>query len=85
MRHNVNITDDDIAMARKVRTALLAVMALPIGPLEHLVQQAHASSDNQRRNPREIFAKQGVKRQPLRMLWHFRCNIDDVWPKEDRG
>lgn len=85
MRRNINITDADIALARKVRAALLAVMALPIEPLEHLVQEAHASSDHQRRDPKEPFAKQGVKRQPLRMLWHFRSNLETVWPREDRG
>ena len=81
---NINVTDADIAMANQVRRLLLSVLAVPAGPLEHLVQLAHETNGWQRQDPPEIFAEQGVTAQTLRMLWHFRCNLEAVMPREAR-
>lgn len=81
---NPDITDADIAMAREVRKLLQAVLALPSGRLEHLVQLAHASNGWQKCDPPEPFGEHGVTAQTLRMLWHFRCNLEMVCPKEAR-
>jgi len=85
MRHNINVTETDIATARHARRALQAVMSLPLGPLEHLVQTAHESGEGRRHEPREPFLSQGVNRQVLRMLWHFRNNLESAMPRETRG
>lgn len=82
---NINVTEADVAMAQQVRRLLLSVLAVPAAPLEHLVQLAHESDDWQRQDPPEIFAEQGVTAQTLRMLWHFRCNLEAVMPREGRG
>ena len=84
MKRNPNITDADVATAREVRKLLLTVLAMPIGPLEHAVQEAHASGDFERKDPPEVFREYGVTRQALRMLWHFRCNLEAVMPGEAR-
>jgi len=68
-----------------VRQFLLAVLAMPTGPLEHLVQLAHESTAGQKDDPPEIFEGEGVSRQCLRMFWHFRCNLEAVMPPEARG
>ena len=81
---DINILDEDIELAKRVRQLLLAVLAIPAGPLEHLVQLAHASNDRQRRDPPEPFEEQGVTRQSLRMLWHFKCNLEAAMPREAR-
>lgn len=83
MARNPDITDADIAVARQVRSVLLAAMHVPADRLEHLVQMAHESSDRQDRPPRELFTGEGVTRQALRMFWHFRCNLEAVMPPED--
>jgi len=79
---SIDITDADIVLARQVRLSLLATLALPAGPLEHLVQLAHSSNGWMRHDPPEIFIAQGVTRQQLRMLWHFRSNLEAVMPRE---
>jgi len=82
---NPNITDVDLATARQVRKLLLAMLAIPVGPLEHAVQLAHESTSSQKDDPPEIFEAAGVTRQALRMFWHFRCNIEAIMPEEARG
>ena len=52
-----------------------AVMAIPLDDLEKVIQQAHDSTPKQMYDPPDRFL---VSRQALRMLWHFRCNIDSV-------
>ncbi len=84
-KRNINVTDADIAVVRDVRQLLLAVLAVPVGPLEHAVQLAHESTNSQEDDPDEIFEDQGVTRQALRMFWHFRCNLEAVMPREARG
>ena len=80
-----NVTDADKEIVRQVRQLLLAVLAVPVGPLEHAVQLAHESTSAQRNDPPEIFEEVGVSRQALRMFWHFRCNLEAVMPPEGRG
>ncbi len=82
---NPDISDADIATARQVRKLLLGMLAVPVGPLEHVVQLAHESTSSQKDDPPEIFEAAGVTRQALRMFWHFRCNIEAVMPQEARG
>ena len=62
---------------QQVTVALNAVLAIPPDQLERLVQQAHESNCKQKDAPPERFP---VSRQALRMLWHFRCNLDAVRP-----
>jgi hypothetical protein len=81
---NPNVTESDIAVVQDVRRLLLAVLAVPVGPLEHAVQMAHDSTANQKDDPPEVFEDAGVGRQALRMFWHFRCNLEAVMPGEDR-
>ena len=50
-------------------------MAIDVDELERLVQQAHESAFQQMEDPAEVFA---VSRQALRMLWHFRRNLESV-------
>jgi hypothetical protein len=80
-----DVTDADKEIVRQVRQLLLAVLAVPVGPLEHAVQLAHESTSAQRNDPPEIFEEVGVSRQALRMFWHFRCNLESVMPPEGRG
>jgi hypothetical protein len=82
LARNPNITDGDVATVRDVRRLLLAVLAIPTGPLEHAVQLAHESTGLQKHDPDEVFDDQGVPRQALRMFWHFRCNLEAVMPQE---
>jgi hypothetical protein len=83
-KRNIDITDADIVLAKQVRHLLLAMLALPAGPLEHLVQLAHSSNGWMRRDPPEVFGALGITRQQLRMLWHFRSNLEAVMPQEAR-
>ena len=85
MSHTLNITDADLATVRDVRRLLLAVLAVPMGPLEHAVQVAHESAATQHEEPGEVFEYQGVSRQALRMFWHFRCNLEAVMPAARKG
>ena len=75
-----NVTESDRRLVGDVGRLLLAVMAVPIGPLERAVQLAHESTAKQKHDPPEVFADQGVNRQCLRMFWHFRCNLEAVMP-----
>lgn len=84
LNDNPNITDVDIAAVRRVRKLLLAVLTVPVGPLEHAVQVAHECPDVQHSDPDEIFIDLGVTRQALRMFWHFRCNLEAAMPREKR-
>ena len=59
----------------RVAHVLDAVMAIDVGQLEQLVQQAHACDIKQISDPLELFP---VTRQALRMFWHFRCNLESV-------
>lgn len=68
---NINVITDQVV------SALQAVMRVPIEPLERLVQEAHESTAKQMNDPPQRFA---VSRQALRMLWHFRCNLEAVQP-----
>ena len=79
----INTTEFDKRLIREVRQLLLAVLAVPTGPLEHAVQMAHESTTNQKDDPPEIFDDEGVSRQALRMFWHFRCNLEAVMPREE--
>ena len=86
---NINVSEQDRQLVRDVRRLLLSVLAIPAGPLEHVVQLAHecelAIDDEAPPDPTEIFEEEQVARQWLRMLWHFRCNLDAVMPLEARG
>ncbi len=81
---HVDIAEQDRQLARRVQMVLLTVMELPADRLEKLVQLAHESGARQKEDPPEVFGEQGPTRQCLRMLWHFRCNLDAVMPREDR-
>ena len=59
----------------KVIHCLNMVMALPLDDLEKVMQQAHDSTAKQVFDPPDRFP---ISRQALRMLWHFRCNIEAV-------
>ena len=59
----------------RVAHVLDGVMGIDVGLLEELVQQAHECDINQIADPPEPFP---VSRQALRMLWHFRCNLESV-------
>ena len=61
----------------RVAHVLDAVMGINVGQLEELVQQAHECDVRQVSDPREAFP---VSRQALRMLWHFRCNLEAAGP-----
>jgi len=50
-------------------------MAIDADELERLVQQAHECAFQKIQDPAEIFS---VSRQALRMLWHFRRNLEAV-------
>jgi len=82
LTRNPNIIESDLAVVSDVRKLLLAVLAVPTGPLEHAVQLAHESTAYQKQDPAEIFGRQGVSPQALRMFWHFRCNLEAVMPRE---
>jgi len=58
-----------------IANALQNVMAIELDDLEKVMQQAHECDINQIPDPPEEFP---VSRQALRMLWHFRCNLDAV-------
>ena len=85
MSNRRNITDADTVTVRQVRQLIMAVLAVPAGPLEHAVQLAHESTASQKDDPSEIFEDEGVTRQCLRMFRHFRCNLEAVMPPEGRG
>jgi len=59
----------------RVVDVLDLVMAIELVQLEDLMQQAHECDGRQLDDPPEVFA---ISRQALRMLWHFRCNLDAV-------
>ena len=59
----------------RVCDVLDAVLAIDLAQLEELMQRAHECDGRQLDDPPEVFA---VSRQALRMLWHFRCNLDAV-------
>lgn len=77
-----NVTEADRKVVCDVRRLLLAVLAVPVGPLEHAVQAAHESTANRKDDPPEVFDDERVTRQALRMFWHFRCNVEAVCPPE---
>ena len=79
---NMNVTIDDKLAVDKVRKAMLAAMAVPRAQLEHAVQVAHESGEDDFDIPPEVFIGQGVTRQALRMFWHFRCNLEAILPRE---
>jgi hypothetical protein len=79
---NPNITPGDVALVEQLRKLLLAVLDVPADRLEHVVQLAHESGWFERNSPLEPFRHQGISRQTLRMLWHFRCNLESVMPRE---
>jgi len=58
-----------------VDRVLQAVVAIPIDRLERVMQEAHESDAGLMDPPPEPFP---ISRQALRMLWHFRCNIEAV-------
>jgi hypothetical protein len=60
---------------KPVAAVLAAVMEIDAVELEKLVRQAHECEINQMDEPAEPFI---VSRQALRMLWHFRCNLESV-------
>ena len=66
----------------RVAHVLDAVMDIDVADLEKVVQQAHECDVKQISDPPEPF---GVSRQALRMLWHFRCNLDAVRVFAERG
>ena len=85
---NPNITTDDIATVRDVRKLMLAILAVPEGPLEHALQVAHETKldpEIAKRSPPEYFKAQCVTRQALRMFWNFRCRLEAAMPQEMRG
>ncbi len=82
---SINVTETDRRLARQVRQLLLAVLAVPAGPMEHAIQVAHESTALQMDDPPETFEEEGVTRQALRMFWHFRCNLEAVMPPEGHG
>jgi hypothetical protein len=61
----------------RVAHVLDAVMEIDVGQLELLVQQAHECDVKQIAEPPEPLP---VTRQALRMLWHFRCNLEAAMP-----
>jgi len=63
------------ASLNTIASALNAVLAVPIDDLEKAMQHAHECDSRQLDDPPEVFT---VSRQALRMLWHFRCNLDAV-------
>lgn len=82
MIDNLNITQQDMDVVRSVRGLLLAIMAVPLGPLEHLVQVAHESDCRDMDEPPELFQDEGLTRQALRMFWQLRHNLAAVMPGE---
>lgn len=60
---------------KPIAAVLAAVMEIDVATLEKLVQQAHECEIHQKDEPAEPFI---VSRQALRMLWHFRCNLESV-------
>lgn len=81
---NLNVTVDDKLIVGRVRNVLLSVLKIPADQLEHAVQVAHESGEDEFEPPPEVFLNQGVTRQALRMFWHFRCNLEAVMPPEAR-
>ncbi len=73
---NSNVTLDQVA------SALRTVMGVPVEELEQLVQEAHESGGKEMNDPPQRFP---ISRQALRMLWHFRCNLEavQVFPEGD--
>ena len=67
---------------RLITTALTDVMAIPIDELEKIMQQAHQCDRNQVADPSQRFP---ISRQAIRMLWHFRCNLNAVTIFTDEG
>ena len=59
----------------RVAHLLDAVKRIGIDDLERIVQEAHECDIHQINEPAEPFP---VTRQALRMLWHFRCNLESV-------
>ena len=60
---------------KSITTVLNDVMAISLDDLEKIMQQAHECEINQITDPPERFA---ISRKALRMLWHFRCNLENV-------
>ncbi len=58
-----------------IASALQDVMNIELDDLEKIMQQAHECDAKQTTDPPESFE---ISRQALRMLWHFRCNLDAV-------
>jgi hypothetical protein len=70
--HPVNTNE---LVIQQVADVLKRAMAIDIDTLQSAVQAAHETPANQDADPPERFA---VRRQPLRMFWHFRCNLEGV-------
>mgnify|MGYP006303619041 CR=1 FL=1 len=81
---STDLTDADIVAAGDIRKLLTGVLAVPGDRLERMVQISHECAVNQRHDPPERFADQGVTRQALRMFWHFRCNLEAAMPPEPK-
>ena len=89
---NPNVTTADLDTVREVRKLMLAVLALPTGPLEHAVQVAHDSCLDPDTDadwdfdpvylvdPPEYFAALGVTRQALRLFLSLRHNLEQAQP-----
>lgn len=76
IRQSLNITDADLATVEQVHRLLTATLAVPAGLLEHLVQVAHESGEEDMTAPPELFMAQGVTCQCLRMFWLFRSRLE---------
>jgi len=72
MRHKC--IDNSVSVDQVV-ALLQGVRALDLVELERLVQHAHECDIHQISDPPEPFP---VTRQALRMLWHFRSNLESV-------
>ena len=69
-------------MQREILELLEAVKRLDLAKLETLMQLAHECDISQIETPPEPLE---VTRQSLRMLWHFRCNLESVEVRSVNG
>ena len=72
------------AVLKSITTVLNDVMAISLDDLEKIMQQAHECDAKRISDPPQRFA---ISRQALRMLWHFRCNLDavEIYPNGEKG
>jgi hypothetical protein len=61
-------------LRERAANVLDRVMALPLADLEEEVARVHAVSARQKEDPPEL--PDSPSRQALRMLWHFRQNLE---------